>query len=162
MQHISQGAHEVLLRLCIVLQQDAIVREDTLVQSHHFCLAVSLRTYSLLLTSQFYTLLNSIKSYFLVFWRCAVSCTKMKISAQVRECLRSYSSLTSVLEGNNEHVAFKDQLKDAISRFKIWSSTIGAHRTGRSGLDFRLREASHLQEHVNRLLSSMKESLDDG
>lgn len=54
------------------------------------------------------------------------------------------------------------KLKNAQSRFKVWSGNIGAHRSGRSSLEYRLRDASNIREHVVELLEGLRQSLEDG
>jgi enamine deaminase RidA (YjgF/YER057c/UK114 family) len=90
------------------------------------------------------------------------SIINMSIADQVQQSLRSFDSTLSALESNNSHMVSVASLKDEMIRFKIWSSNIGAHRKGRSSLDFRLRDASHLRDHVSRLLAVLNESLEDG
>lgn len=46
-------------------------------------------------------------------------------------------------------------LTDALGRFHIWSGNIGAHRKGKSSLDYRLREASHIRDRVIDLLRNL-------
>lgn len=53
-------------------------------------------------------------------------------------------------------------INDQTARFKIWAGNIGAHRKGRSSLDHRLREASHIRAQVIRLLGDLQEALQDG
>ncbi|KAK4182850.1 hypothetical protein QBC35DRAFT_478707 [Podospora australis] len=48
------------------------------------------------------------------------------------------------------------------SRFKVWAGNIGAHRSGRSSLDYRLRDASNIRAQVINLLEDLAESLNDG
>ena len=47
------------------------------------------------------------------------------------------------------------------ARFKIWSGNIGGHSTGRRSLQYRLRDASHLQKQVKSLLKELHELLAD-
>lgn len=54
------------------------------------------------------------------------------------------------------------KVQDELSRFKVWSSNIGAHRMGKSSLDYRLRDASNIHDQVIRLLRDLLESLNDG
>jgi hypothetical protein len=84
------------------------------------------------------------------------------IAAQVEDCLRSFDALLVVLDVREEFRPLSSAINDALGRFKIWSSNIGAHRSGRRSLDHRLRDASHLREHVLRLLSGLAENLGDG
>ncbi|OCL04529.1 hypothetical protein AOQ84DRAFT_300694, partial [Glonium stellatum] len=86
------------------------------------------------------------------------------IAEEVTECLQSFRSLCSALLRPN--INFPEQMplskvKDEVSRFKVWSGNIGAHRSGRSSLDYRLRDASHLRKRVVGLLKDLNESLSD-
>lgn len=47
------------------------------------------------------------------------------------------------------------------TRFKMWVGNLGAHQSGRSSLDYRLREAPHLHDQVIYLLKDLRESLED-
>ena len=51
---------------------------------------------------------------------------------------------------------------DLRGRFKVWAKNIGAHQTGRSSLDYRLRDSSHLKTRVVRFLKDLSEQLSDG
>ncbi|KAK3345889.1 hypothetical protein B0T25DRAFT_462035 [Lasiosphaeria hispida] len=53
------------------------------------------------------------------------------------------------------------RVNDELARLKVWAGNIGAHRSGRSSLDYRLRDASHLRDQVVRLLEDISESLQD-
>ncbi|KAF3015046.1 hypothetical protein E8E14_010428 [Neopestalotiopsis sp. 37M] len=48
-----------------------------------------------------------------------------------------------------------------MSRFKVWSGNIGAHQRGKSSLDYRLRDASHLSTQVKTLLQDLKHALNN-
>jgi hypothetical protein len=53
------------------------------------------------------------------------------------------------------------KLKDEQSRFMVWSGNIGAHRSGRSSLDYRLRDASNIRDHIIQILRNLIELLGD-
>ncbi|KAK1848134.1 hypothetical protein CCHR01_09250 [Colletotrichum chrysophilum] len=53
------------------------------------------------------------------------------------------------------------KIDDELARFKVWAGNSGAHRNGRASLEHRLREASHVRQQVLRLLSGLKDSLED-
>lgn len=53
------------------------------------------------------------------------------------------------------------KLKDEQSRFMVWSGNIGAHQKGRSSLDYRLRDASNIRDHVIQILCNLIELLGD-
>ena len=87
------------------------------------------------------------------------------IAAQVKNCMETFSALLVTL--NDRSYQFQDQIqpedvKDEFGRFRIWSGNIGAHRIGRSSLDYRLRDASHIRQRVVSLLDDLKEILQDG
>ncbi|KAF5710471.1 zinc finger transcription factor ace1 [Fusarium globosum] len=52
-------------------------------------------------------------------------------------------------------------MRNELSRFKVWSGNIGAHKKGRSSLDHRLRDASNIRNQVVELLEDLAESLKD-
>ncbi|KAM0797365.1 hypothetical protein BDR22DRAFT_780021, partial [Usnea florida] len=51
--------------------------------------------------------------------------------------------------------------EDELGRFRIWAANIGAHQTGCSSLDFRLRDASHVRAQIMKLLESLLRKLQD-
>ncbi|KAI0156843.1 hypothetical protein GGR57DRAFT_491348 [Xylariaceae sp. FL1272] len=50
---------------------------------------------------------------------------------------------------------------ELVTTFKLWSGNIGAHRKGRSSLDWRLRDASNLKDLVTNLLVDLNKTLHD-
>ncbi|KAH7239363.1 hypothetical protein BKA59DRAFT_558702 [Fusarium tricinctum] len=53
------------------------------------------------------------------------------------------------------------KLKDEQSRFMVWSRNVGAHRSGHSSLDHRLRDASNIRDHIIQILCDLIELLGD-
>ncbi|KAL8686312.1 MAG: hypothetical protein Q9218_007196 [Villophora microphyllina] len=58
---------------------------------------------------------------------------------------------------------------DERGRLRIWAANVGAHQTGQSSLDFRLRDASHIRQEIvdlltdlHRLLENIKDYLNEG
>ncbi|KAL1636600.1 hypothetical protein SLS56_001185 [Neofusicoccum ribis] len=49
------------------------------------------------------------------------------------------------------------EVTDELGRFRIWAGSIGAHRKGRSSLDYRLRDASHIKKKVQTLLEDLND-----
>ena len=97
----------------------------------------------------------------------------------VLSCLHAFgvlSSATSAAEAGKGEGNYELQLpsdtqpqpfslttvNDQLARFKIWAGNIGAHRKGRSSLDYRLREASHIRDQVVRLLGDLLDAFQDG
>jgi hypothetical protein len=89
----------------------------------------------------------------------------MAIAGGVAVCLEAFRKLlasTAQEEQAEKHAIIVPQVSDEFGRFKVWSSNIGAHRSGRSSLDYRLRDASHIQKRVLQLLADLSQSLDEG
>lgn len=87
------------------------------------------------------------------------------IADTVNACLQAFQETlskavqTSDLERSDSCLPkFENQL----ARFRLWSGNIGAHRYGRSSLEYRLRDASHLRSQVIKLLGGLQESLSEG
>jgi len=47
------------------------------------------------------------------------------------------------------------RLHDENTKLRVWSGSIGAHKTGIGSLDFRLRDASHIRKQVKDLLDEL-------
>ncbi|KAL4884500.1 hypothetical protein BJY04DRAFT_225686 [Aspergillus karnatakaensis] len=45
--------------------------------------------------------------------------------------------------------------KDELGRLRLWAGNIGAHRTGQSSLDYRLRDASHIRSQTIKILTAI-------
>jgi hypothetical protein len=89
----------------------------------------------------------------------------MAIAGGVAVCLEAFQQLsTAESQGKqiDNHAALLPRISDEFGRFKVWSSNIGAHRSGRSSLDYRLRDASHIQKRVLELLEDLNRSLEEG
>ena len=90
------------------------------------------------------------------------------ISDSVSACLRQFRALSkSTEQADAEDTELPPDfsahlVNNQLARFGVWSGNIGAHRKGRSSLDFRLRDASHIHAQVKQLLDDLLESLQDG
>jgi hypothetical protein len=51
--------------------------------------------------------------------------------------------------------------QDELGRFRVWAANIGAHQTGRSGLDHRLRDASDIKKQILQLLNRLQRLIQD-
>jgi hypothetical protein len=83
------------------------------------------------------------------------------ISDNVRLALNAFQSLLNGFD-NPETSQIKDAFIREQDRFKVWVGNIGAHKRGQSSLDYRLRDASHLQHGVQELLNNLIENLSEG
>ncbi|KAJ9416914.1 hypothetical protein QL093DRAFT_2400971 [Fusarium oxysporum] len=52
-------------------------------------------------------------------------------------------------------------MADQQTRFNVWAGNIGAHRTGLSSLDYRLRDSSQIEDQVLSLLKDLIELMQD-
>ena len=85
------------------------------------------------------------------------------ISDDVYRCLRGFDAISALgKEYSGPDQAAVVQLGDDYRRFRLWSANIGAHRNGRSSLEYRLRDSSHLRTHITKLLMTLNESLEQG
>jgi hypothetical protein len=90
------------------------------------------------------------------------------ISDHVLACQQAFHALSAAQEATA--IENPDMLpdfcplpvEDLLRRFEKWAGNMGAHKKGRSSLDYRLRDASRLRTQVCRLLDDLSESLKDG
>ncbi|KAJ3541543.1 hypothetical protein NM208_g4558 [Fusarium decemcellulare] len=81
------------------------------------------------------------------------------IGSNVHVVFQSFRTLFNTeSQGNAEDLS---TFEDESTRFKMWVGNLGAHQSGRASLDYRLREALHLQEQVVYLLKDISDSLQD-
>lgn len=62
---------------------------------------------------------------------------------------------------DEDHISLQG-VQEELGRFKIWAGNIGALQKGPSSLDYRLREASHVQQPIVRFLRDLEFSLKEG
>lgn len=89
------------------------------------------------------------------------------IAAHVRRCLDLFLDLVGSVESpttgriDSSEPAFLHKARDEHTRFKIWAGNIGAHRTGMSSLDYRVRDASHIRMQIVKLLRDLAARIED-
>lgn len=85
------------------------------------------------------------------------------ISTQVKGCLELNRDLIQSLK--TPQIELPDgvqlSLNDQKDRFAVWCGNIGAHRTGTSSLEYRLRDASHIKDNVIDLLGELEGLIND-
>ncbi|KAK4450352.1 hypothetical protein QBC34DRAFT_324536 [Podospora aff. communis PSN243] len=96
------------------------------------------------------------------------------IASQVTTCFESFQTLIACRRpesqsGDDRCEQFQTigaanefsvpRIKDEMARFKVWAANIGAHRNGRSSLDYRVRDTSKIRIQVLQLLEDLSESL---
>jgi hypothetical protein len=87
------------------------------------------------------------------------------IAKSVQGCLELFRALASLQLLSPALFASYQTTLMAIaneeSRFKVWSGNMGAHASGQRSLQFRLRDASHLQKQVLALLKDLSRLLEN-
>lgn len=86
------------------------------------------------------------------------------ISSSIIACLRSFNEFIEQIkhfQDLNVNGLVAGAWKDELGRLRMWAANIGAHQTGLSSLDFRLRDASHVREQIVNLLRSLLQRLQD-
>ncbi|KAJ5385563.1 Zinc finger C2H2 [Penicillium concentricum] len=91
----------------------------------------------------------------------AASISTTNILSVVVQCLKDLSQL--VLKGLS---SFASEVppplwKDELGRLRVWTVNIGAHQTGESSLDYRLRDTSHIKEQTLRVLQRLQRITQD-
>ncbi|KAK8257551.1 hypothetical protein IWZ00DRAFT_484614 [Phyllosticta capitalensis] len=85
------------------------------------------------------------------------------IAEKVRSCLDGFRELSqNTLSPSIDDIGgiSASEVSDATDRFRIWVGNIGAHRKDRGSLDYRLRDASHIQSGVLDLLNSLANKME--
>ncbi|KAJ4176729.1 hypothetical protein NW759_017506 [Fusarium solani] len=85
------------------------------------------------------------------------------IASHVTRCLGLFSNAveTSETSAFDPSASFNRAVRDEQTRFEVWSGNIGAHRTGMSSLDHRLRHSSNICNQVVNLLLDLNGLLED-
>lgn len=91
----------------------------------------------------------------------AASTSTTKIASVVVQCVKDLSRLVS-----EDLSLFASEVppplwKDELGRLRVWAANIGAHQTGQSSLDHRLRDASHIKEQTLRVLQRLQRTTQD-
>ena len=89
------------------------------------------------------------------------SIEKVSIASQCVHCKNSFDKLLENPQISNDQ-AITQRLLNEFGRFKIWAGNVGAHRTGRVSLDYRLQEASHIHKELAKLLGQLNGALEKG
>lgn len=86
------------------------------------------------------------------------------ISATLIPCLRLLNQIQGLCEqlgDRSEQDVSLNSWTDELGRLRVWAANIGAHQTGQSSLEFRLRDASHISQQITRLLKDLESILND-
>ncbi|KAI0021883.1 hypothetical protein F4780DRAFT_253584 [Xylariomycetidae sp. FL0641] len=85
-----------------------------------------------------------------------------RISDHVALCTKGFREVRSATDqaSGTEPSPSLLSIEDNQSKFRVWSGNIGAHHVGQRSLDYRLRDATHIQKEVIRLLTDLEISLE--
>jgi hypothetical protein len=76
---------------------------------------------------------------------------------------RGFSSLKTLLSLLEDNPAECSAAASHLARLKLWAANLGAHRpSGTRSLEYRLRDASSIRNHVVSLLQDLCEGVDEG
>ena len=82
------------------------------------------------------------------------------IPALFNSCLNAFKTICSRIEREttaDTELAQVIQWQDELGRLRLWAANIGAHRTGQSSLEFRLKDSSHIRQQVTKLLLDLEQ-----
>jgi hypothetical protein len=84
------------------------------------------------------------------------------ISSVVIPCLKQLKAIISSDDLNRCSAEVPRALwQDELGRLRVWAANIGAHQTGLSSLDHRLRDASHIKDQTLRVLRRLQRLIQD-
>ena len=86
------------------------------------------------------------------------------ISSSIIACLQEFNKFIEDirhLQKTNGRDIVAGPWEDELGRLRVWAANIGAHQTGQSSLDFRLRDASHVREQIIKLLQGLLRRIQD-
>ncbi|CAI7633690.1 unnamed protein product [Penicillium glandicola] len=84
-----------------------------------------------------------------------------EISSAVINCLRNLTQLLSGTQFSENQFDVPLALwQDELGRLRVWAANIGAHQTGQSSLDHRLRDASDIKRQILQLLKRLQRAIE--
>ncbi|KAH8803309.1 hypothetical protein F5884DRAFT_650479, partial [Xylogone sp. PMI_703] len=84
------------------------------------------------------------------------------ISSELIDCLRQFDKVVDLdaLKSRDAEIPLYSWA-DELGRLRVWAANIGAHQSGQSSLDYRLRDASHIRDQTIKLLRRLRRAFDD-
>ncbi|KAL8950998.1 MAG: hypothetical protein Q9222_002996 [Ikaeria aurantiellina] len=88
----------------------------------------------------------------------------VSIRSSFEICRKSFNSFLEEVQDSQLQDTGDIHVKtwqDELGRLRMWAANIGAHKTGQSSLDFRLRDSSHIWNQIIKLLDEIPRRLQD-
>jgi hypothetical protein len=83
-----------------------------------------------------------------------------QIAPRVNQILKLFRAIIETFEDASPQ---RSTATSHLARFKLWAGSLGAHRpSGSRSLEYRLRDASFIRDHILSLLSDLCSSLEEG
>ncbi len=81
----------------------------------------------------------------------------MALSSLSLECVHLFDNISSHLQESHDKYPqiSVSGIRDELGRFKVWGGNIGAFELGSTSLDYKLREASKLRGHVEKIVGEL-------
>ncbi len=86
----------------------------------------------------------------------------ISISSSIIACLKAFNGFIEEIQDPDKDEPEGVQVQtwqDELGRLRIWAANIGAHQTGQSSLEFRLRDSSHIRQQIIKLLDELPQRL---
>ncbi|KAL8866992.1 MAG: hypothetical protein Q9174_005949, partial [Haloplaca sp. 1 TL-2023] len=86
------------------------------------------------------------------------------IASSLTACRVAFNELLTLVQTLDDETVkgfLLQEWEDERGRLRMWAGNIGAHKTGESSLDCRLRDSSHVQRQIVKLLNQLFERLVD-
>ena len=87
---------------------------------------------------------------------------EQSIEPHVTCCWEDFCRLSQTIRTQPNIESLQKLLDDSAGRFRVWCGNIGAHRTDKSSLDYRLRESRRMKSTVVGFLQDLRKLLSDG
>ncbi|KAL8791920.1 MAG: hypothetical protein Q9195_005496 [Heterodermia aff. obscurata] len=92
--------------------------------------------------------------------------SKSVIASRCRDCSTLFHQLLSAIQGSlsdplDSYQITESWVQDELGRFRVWLGNVGAHRSGRISLDYRLREAASMRDSVLELLDDLRNNIQE-
>ena len=88
----------------------------------------------------------------------------LSIKTSYDACRRAFDDFVEFIEDpttKNPEELRVQTWRDELGRLRMWAGNIGAHQSGQSSLDFRLRDSSHIRDKIISLLEDLPQRLQD-